>query len=235
MFTSCIYVLELEGGYYYVGKTNNIVQRFNSHKTVGCAWTRLHGEPKIVELYECTSIFDEDKYTLEYMNMRGVDYVRGGSYSNIVLSQEQRNNITRALRNANNLCMTCGQSDHFADTCPQSKELHSLKIKNGSSTRVDAETLTSNHSTEESNLTTENFNLIIANGHFDYGTTKPRYLPKNSAIDDEPGSDNFELEAYCPPIARHTQTTSSGCSRCGRISHTLDKCIAKSTVTGALL
>lgn len=113
-----IYVLELHEGHFYVGKTRDIVRRFKEHKSQkGSAWTKQHGGCKIIEIYESTSIFDEDKYTLEYMNMMGVNNVRGGSYSNCVLSTDQQHNITRALRNANNLCTTCGESDHFSDMC----------------------------------------------------------------------------------------------------------------------
>lgn len=118
MNTEYIYVLELNGGHYYIGKTKDIARRFNEHKSQkGCSWTKQHCDYKIIEIYENNSLFDEDKYTLEYMNMMGIENVRGGSYSNPILSVEQRNNITRALRNANNLCMTCGGSDHYADMC----------------------------------------------------------------------------------------------------------------------
>jgi predicted GIY-YIG superfamily endonuclease len=39
-----IYILKLEGGKYYVGKTNNVDQRLQQHfdGTFGSAWTRLH-------------------------------------------------------------------------------------------------------------------------------------------------------------------------------------------------
>ncbi len=38
-----IYVLELQGKKYYVGKTNHTFQRFNQHKTgSGAKWTQKH-------------------------------------------------------------------------------------------------------------------------------------------------------------------------------------------------
>lgn len=123
MHTEYIYVLELNDNHYYVGKTRDIARRFNEHKMQkGCAWTKLHGGCKIIEIYENHSLFDEDKYTLECMNNFGVDNTRGGSYSNPILSVEQRNNITRALRNANNLCMKCGDPNHYSDVCSQNSD-----------------------------------------------------------------------------------------------------------------
>ena len=114
-----VYVLELNGGNFYVGKTNNIARRFNDHKNGrGCTWTRLHGGCKLIEIYQTENIFDEDKHTLDFMNMFGVDKVRGGSFSNIELKEEQISIITRSIRNANDMCQECGESGHFMNKCP---------------------------------------------------------------------------------------------------------------------
>lgn len=38
-----LYVLQLENGKYYVGKTNDITRRYNEHKEgKGCEWTKIH-------------------------------------------------------------------------------------------------------------------------------------------------------------------------------------------------
>jgi predicted GIY-YIG superfamily endonuclease len=45
-----IYVLELRGGKYYVGKTSDVDHRFQQHKNgTGSVWTRLHPPVKIIE------------------------------------------------------------------------------------------------------------------------------------------------------------------------------------------
>jgi hypothetical protein len=213
-----IYILELNGGNYYVGKTKDIAKRFNDHKSQkGSAWTRQHGGPKIIEIYECTSLFDEDKYTLEYMNAVGVDNVRGGSYSNCVLTIEQLNNITRALRNANNLCMTCGESGHFADICGTHK--------NDMFTTKSCNTIHNNSYTD--NISTN------------YGISEElrfphvRYLSPTGIVHDdtekiENGIDNIH-------ISNIGVDYSSSCGRCGRNNHVITKCFAKTDIHGKLL
>jgi len=120
-----VYILELNGGNFYVGKTNNIARRFNDHKNGrGCAWTRLHGGCKLIEIYPTENIFDEDKHTLDFMNMFGVEKVRGGSFSNIELTEEQLSIITRSIRNANDMCQECGERGHFINKCPLKNRVH---------------------------------------------------------------------------------------------------------------
>jgi hypothetical protein len=126
-----VYILELNGGNFYVGKTNNIARRFNDHKNGrGCAWTRLHGGCKIIEIHNNENLFDEDKHTLDFMNMFGVDKVRGGSFSNIELTEEQKNIIGKSIRNANDLCQECGESGHFINECPSKEETMRLGKRN---------------------------------------------------------------------------------------------------------
>ena len=66
--TTNIYVLNLEGGFYYVGKTNDIAKRYQQHLDgKGSSWTKIHKPLSISEIKPCTSAMDEDKYTKEYM------------------------------------------------------------------------------------------------------------------------------------------------------------------------
>jgi hypothetical protein len=61
--------------------------------------------------------FDEDKYVKKYMSIYGLDAVRGGSYSQMVLGSEQKRAIESELRTAEGACMRCGRMGHFAETC----------------------------------------------------------------------------------------------------------------------
>ena len=81
-----LYVLELEGGNYYVGLTANVRRRFRQHfEGTGADWTRLH---KPVALVGCQSlgtsaaeaIEREDAATVQLMAKFGVEKVRGGCY-----------------------------------------------------------------------------------------------------------------------------------------------------------
>ena len=41
--------------------------------------------------------YDEDKYTLKYMNKYGINNVRGGSFCELYLSEENQKNIKKIL------------------------------------------------------------------------------------------------------------------------------------------
>ena len=76
-----IYILRLEGGHYYVGKTNNVMQRYQEHLNgSGSAWTTRYPPVSLVKTIENAGPFDEDKTVKEFMSAYGIDKVRGGSY-----------------------------------------------------------------------------------------------------------------------------------------------------------
>lgn len=114
-----IYVLECAGGVFYVGKTEkDVAVRFEEHLAgAGSAWTNLNTVRRIIETVP-DGPFLEDAKTLEYMRMHGVDNVRGGKYSQTVLSQAERDEIERSMRHENNQCMQCGATSHFVAQCP---------------------------------------------------------------------------------------------------------------------
>jgi predicted GIY-YIG superfamily endonuclease len=125
-----IYILELANDNYYVGRTDDVVTRFNQHKNgLGSSWTKEHLPCKLIDVHYSTSKFDEDKYTLEYMNKYSIDKVRGGSYVTKILSDEQINAITKSLRTANDQCLECGSNNHFVKYCNKRKN---YKTKNTS-------------------------------------------------------------------------------------------------------
>jgi hypothetical protein len=116
-----IYVLELNSGKYYVGKTDNLEKRLIQHQTKGLpkpipCWVSTWGFKNVIEVVDGDT-FDEDKFVLKYMNIYGIDNVRGGSYSNLVLTFHQKLNLYKQLRNARNECLICGSQDHFMSQC----------------------------------------------------------------------------------------------------------------------
>lgn len=84
-----VYVLLLQNNHIYVGATDNIFRRLYEHMSLstGCsAWVRRFGPiEKIVEILCNASETDETEKTLFYMNIMGVDKVRGGKYCQDVL------------------------------------------------------------------------------------------------------------------------------------------------------
>jgi predicted GIY-YIG superfamily endonuclease len=115
-----IYVLRLQRGMYYVGKTGRSVEeRYNEHQRGhGSAWTRLYAPVEVQEILESTSPFDEDRTVKEYMSEFGVNKVRGGSYSEIELNGETRRLLEREIRHAFGLCLNCGDRSHYRRNCP---------------------------------------------------------------------------------------------------------------------
>ena len=76
-----IYILKLESGKYYIGKSNDVNKRFEQHITGnGSSFTKIYKPVAIDKIIKNTSPFDEDKITKEYMIKYGIDNVRALCY-----------------------------------------------------------------------------------------------------------------------------------------------------------
>ena len=113
-----VYILKLEHGKYYIGKTKHPDFRINHHfNKTGSYWTLMHKPLELIELIDNCDEFDEDKYTKKYMSIYGIDNVRGGSYCEIIFSSQTRQFIKRELNSATNTCFYCGNKGHFIRDC----------------------------------------------------------------------------------------------------------------------
>ena len=116
--TVSIYILKLSNNKFYVGKTHNIFIRYKQHLNGnGSFWTKKYKPAYIDKLMEECDDYDEDKMVKIYMNKYGIDNVRGGSYIQEYISNNAKKFIINELRMANNLCLCCGSTEHFAKTC----------------------------------------------------------------------------------------------------------------------
>jgi predicted GIY-YIG superfamily endonuclease len=119
-----LYVLLLEGGKYYVGKTQDVQARFAEHiAEQGSAWTSLYPPIEVIETREMRTAFDEDAITKEYMSRHGVNNVRGGAYSKLELDEVDREALRREMWGATERCFTCGAVDHFDSACPRGRQV----------------------------------------------------------------------------------------------------------------
>lgn len=113
-----IYVLKLKEGKYYIGKSNNVIKRYQQHlDRTGSTWTRRYKPINLEKTFELKSPFDEDKCVKEYMSEYGIENVRGGSYITDELSQSQLDTLKAEIWGANDLCNKCGRESHFYKDC----------------------------------------------------------------------------------------------------------------------
>lgn len=114
-----IYVLKCDRDKYYIGKTSNLNLRIQEHFSDkgGSAWTSVHHPISMVETIECKSPSDEDRITKEYMKKYGIENVRGGSYTSVVLPEHEIMVLEKEIQTELNACYRCGRTNHFIDKC----------------------------------------------------------------------------------------------------------------------
>jgi len=131
-----IYVLELQGNKYYVGKTNHTFQRFNQHKSgSGAKWTQKHKVKDLFAFHKDMKDTDENKITIQMMKKYGVRNVRGGSWTKVNMTEAEIKRLekkinargkrrskspsakktTKAKKRIS--CTRCGRTSHTVDKC----------------------------------------------------------------------------------------------------------------------
>lgn len=116
-----IYILQCEEDKYYVGKTDTNKFRIDTHfDSNGSEFTKKYKPIDIYQIIPECDKYDEDKYVKKYMDKYGIDNVRGGTYSRIELTTEEKKYLEKELWGANDLCFLCG-GEHFVKDCPMNK------------------------------------------------------------------------------------------------------------------
>jgi predicted GIY-YIG superfamily endonuclease len=114
-----LYVLQLEKGKYYVGKTADVMKRFEQHKSgSGSAWTSKYTPVKMLECRALNGDHDENNVTKDYMKKFGINNVRGGSYTQVALPADVESVLQREFRGNADVCYKCNLAGHFANQCP---------------------------------------------------------------------------------------------------------------------
>ena len=207
MSNTNIYVLHLEGGNYYIGKSDNVINRYQQHLNGnGSAWTRKHKPISLEKTIENVSAFDEDKITKEYMAKYGIDKVRGGSYVEINLSDFHIDALKMEIWAAKDLCTQCGRPGHFAKGCYAKTDASGNKIEYEDSS--DEESVDEWECEYCDRTFTTKFGCGIHEKSCKEKNTKPRYMK---------------------------QTKEGVCYRCGNSGHYSPDCYATRHIKGYYL
>jgi predicted GIY-YIG superfamily endonuclease len=114
-----LYVFELERNHYYVGITNDVTKAFQDHKYgKGSEWTRIY---KPLQIYMTCPVYSQnaaDSIVKNFMRLYGVEYVRGGSYEALILTDEQYKALELEFFGVQGTCVHCGLTGHFVRECP---------------------------------------------------------------------------------------------------------------------
>ena len=115
---STIYILLCQQNKYYIGKSHQPNIRIKDHfSNRGSVWTKNYPPIKTIETIPDADDFEEDLQTKKYMQKYGIDNVRGGSYTAMILPGYQLQSLEIELRTAEDRCFRCNQKGHMAKDC----------------------------------------------------------------------------------------------------------------------
>lgn len=128
-----VYVLELEGGRVYVGKSQNVSRRAEQHTGGrGAAFTKLYRPtgrllPRLGSLDGDGDGPERDE-TLRQMEARGCNMVRGWKFTGRTLTAQDRAEIEANVRELRDLCRRCGREGHFSHACEHATDRHGKRL-----------------------------------------------------------------------------------------------------------
>lgn len=219
---STLYILQLEHGKYYVGKTDDVDARYSQHQRGGGSeWTRLHKPVKLLEQRPVTSSHDETNVTKDLMKKYGLDNVRGGAYCQVDLPDYVEDAIQHEFRSTEDRCYKCGKPGHFGNQCKR-KSSFSGTCGCGESFLDCEEFMTHMRSCK------------IRNASHTCEYCKRMYETERETISCQCKFAKIARMAGRSKLVQKTSNTKStgACYRCGRAGHWSPDCYARTDVRG---
>ena len=90
-----VYLLKLENGKYFVGYCKSLKNIDSQLEKKGLKWIKTNKFVKIMKVYNNCDKYDVDKYTKKFMEVYGIDNVRGGSYYQMKLEKQVKDQILK--------------------------------------------------------------------------------------------------------------------------------------------
>jgi hypothetical protein len=98
---SCVFILQLADGKYYVGRSTDLDTAWITHTSgKGVAWTRKYAPMRITYSEDPANGIRENELTIRLIKIYGIDNVRGGSFSDEILSEGAINLIEGIIGHA---------------------------------------------------------------------------------------------------------------------------------------
>lgn len=232
-----VYILKLQEEKYYIGKTNNPKFRLESHFNYsGSEWTKKYNPIQVIKIIPNCDDFDEDKYTKQYMSLKGINNVRGGSYTKIKLDEQEIKLLKKELASASDKCYICGSNNHFANNCDNdydnifnelTDKLEKLLIEQERCFRCHRE----GHFTNNCYATKNIHGDIIS----DSDSEEEEYIEIwecsycNKQFDTERGA-KYHENNYCKK--KYNNSSNNSCYKCGRTNHYANSCFSKFHIDG---
>uniref|UniRef100_A0A6C0DT09 CCHC-type domain-containing protein n=1 Tax=viral metagenome TaxID=1070528 RepID=A0A6C0DT09_9ZZZZ len=140
-----VYVLACRDDNYYVGVADNVEAAYMEHYMgVGSEWTRLHTPLRVERVIHNAESYDESALLREYFLLHGVDHVRGGPYTALILTETQKATVREMLEEVEaddligafakialktGVCARCGGEGHRARACIASHDINLNEIQ----------------------------------------------------------------------------------------------------------
>ena len=117
-----VYALKLQEGKYYIGTHRSdeeptVASLMNDDHVNHSNWLETYPPIHLQEIRKDCEIYDDVKCMLQYMNIYGVENVRGSMLPNVDLIDPETDFLRRLVYSPAGKCHTCGASDHFVDAC----------------------------------------------------------------------------------------------------------------------